>query len=357
MLKINKKNILLFFFLFYLIFTTILTSNVFASFQVQTGYYIGDGVSGLQISGIGFQPDFVLIRSASSSGPGVFKTSAMPASVVAFTSANADNTASQITLDSSGFTLGTISNVNSANIYYRWIAIAGSNCSASGTFCVGTYTGDGTAIRNISVGFQPSVVIVKRSTAVAAHLRTSSQPVNQTIFLNSNATDNAGNYIRNFGATDFQVGSLDNVNGATYYYVAFANVSGIFAEGTYTGDGIDNRNINVGFEPDFVFVKNSNNPTAANRRPLINFIESFGESSSHIGDNLTSIINAIKGFYNSGFIVGTSPQVNQPGDTFYWFAIKGVSNYSPSGSFQMATGSYTGNGTCLLYTSPSPRDS
>ncbi|HET8669813.1 MAG TPA: hypothetical protein VFM05_04070, partial [Candidatus Saccharimonadales bacterium] len=113
-----------------------------ANFTMRTGYYMGTG-AGQTIAGLGFQPDTVMIKSSTAAGVMVFKTSAMPANATAFTSGTADNTATNIQFTADGFTLGTLANVNSANVLYYWVAFTGSDCSATGNYCVGAYTGNG----------------------------------------------------------------------------------------------------------------------------------------------------------------------------------------------------------------------
>jgi hypothetical protein len=263
-----------------------------ANFQMQTGYYMGTGAS-LAISGLGFQPDYVMIKSSTAAGVAVFKTSAMPANATAFTSATADNTATSVQLTSNGFTVGTLVNVNSANVMYYWTAFTGSDCSATGNYCVGTYTGNGTSPRTITTGFQPDYVAVKRSTAVAA----------------------------------------------------------VMSQGTYTGNATDNRNITgAGFVPDHVMVKNATSATTANRRPVMNISESYGDNSIYTGTAVANLTNAIQSLQTDGFQLGTAVQVNETSATFYWVAFGGTTEYSASGDFQMETGTYTGTGASLPIT-------
>ncbi len=318
-----------------------------ANFTMQSGYYVGSGVTGHAITGLGFQPDFVLIKSTTTAGVAVFKTSAMPANTTAYTSNTANNTTTQITLDIDGFTLGTLANVNSANVLYNWIAVDGSDCSATGNFCVGSYTGNGVSPRNITTGFQPNMTIVKRSTNVAGHFRVSSEPANETLFLNNTARNTTGTYISNFGATFFTVGATDNVNLGTYYYVAFKDTAGLFGQGTYTGNAVDNRNITgfgASFTPNFALTKNATSATANDRRPLMNFTDSFGDSSSFVGDLVANTTNGIQALQANGFQVGNNASSNGNTATIYWFALGGAPSNSSSGTFDMKTGSYTGTG-------------
>jgi hypothetical protein len=196
---------------------TMLQKAKAANFSMQSGYYMGTGTSGRTITGLGFQPNLVMIKSSTAAGVMVFKTSAMALSTTAFTSATADNTGTNITFTSDGFTVGTLANVNTANVLYYWTAFTGSDCSATGNFCVGSYTGNGTNPRTITVGFQPSFVMIKRSTAVSGNFRTASEPANETSFFDTTARDTVGNYIQSFAATGFVVGTTNNTSTGTYY--------------------------------------------------------------------------------------------------------------------------------------------
>jgi hypothetical protein len=320
-----------------------------ANFSMQTGYYVGTGVGSRAITGVGFQPNLVIIKSTTTAGVAVFKTSSMTAANTAFLSATADNAGTSIALNSNGFTLGTLANVNSANVVYTWTAFTGSDCSATGNFCVGTFTGNAAATRTITTGFQPSLAIVKRSTAVGAHFRTASMAANRSEFFTSTAADTAGNYIRSTAATSFDVGATDNASAAVYYYVAFKAGAGAFAEGTYTGNGVAARAVTgVGFQPDLLFVKNSTSATVNNRRAVMSSEQSYGDNASFTGDAVADTTNFIQALQSDGFLLGSGVNTNENTFVHYWFAFGGSPGRPPaSGSFTAAQGSYTGTGATL----------
>lgn len=316
---------------------------------MQTGYYVGTGAT-KAITGIGFQPQFVLIKANTTAGQAAFKTSAMAAANMSFIGATADNTASQLSLDANGFTLGTNASVNSNNIRYIWTAFAGSDCTASGTFCVGQYTGNGASPRTITTGFQPSFVIVKRTTTVAGHFHTASQPDNETLYLSNAVRDTTGNFIRSFTADGFTVGATDNTSSAVYNYIAFKTTSGIMTQGTYGGNATDNRDITgLGFAPNMVLVKNATNATATNTNSVMLLPESYGDSAAVLTATVDNV-NTIQALQSDGFQLGTHTFTNGTGDTYYWVAFAGSGNYSSSGTFQTDVGSYTGTGANLSVT-------
>lgn len=319
-----------------------------ANFSMQTGYYTGNG-STQSISGLGFQPQTVIIEAATTAGQGIFKTSAMPSNNTAYFSATVNDTSGIITLDSDGFSVSSNANANSANVRYTWVAFAGSDCTSTGTICVGTYSGNGTNPRKITTGFQPALAIVKRSTAVAGNFRTASMASNVGNYFTTTAQVTNGSLFTTLVSDGFNVGSTNNTSGGIYYYIAFKAVAGVMAEGTYTGDGLDNRNITgfgSGATPNFVFVKNSNSSTTANRNPVMNSTHLFGDYSSYVSVTTANAANMIQKLQDDGFQVGTAAQVNQSGNAIYWAAFGGSAGLpAGSGTFDMAVGSYAGNGT------------
>jgi hypothetical protein len=319
-----------------------------ATFQMQVGYYVGTGAT-LSISGLGFQPQLVIIKADTTAGTGpIWKSSAMPSSNSAYFTATANNTGSVIQFDSDGFTVSASTEVNTAGAVWKWIAFAGSDCSSNGTFCVGTYTGNGAATQTITTGFAPDLVWVKRSTAVTANWRSSAMATNIGQYFIATNQDTTGTLYTTLNSNGFTVGSTNNVSGATYYYVAFKQVSGALNVGSYTGDGTDNRNITgVGFVPNFVFVKNANAATAV--AGVFNITDSYGDYSSFFTDT-ASAANYIQALQTDGFQVGSASNVNGSGNTIYYAAFGGAANWSASGSFQMTTGSYVGTGSSFSIT-------
>ncbi|MFA5831567.1 MAG: hypothetical protein WC878_07105 [Candidatus Paceibacterota bacterium] len=319
-----------------------------ANFGMKTGYYIGDNSSNHAITGLGFSPDLVIIKSDTSTGQGIWKTSAMPAANFSYFSATAQVGGSLLVLDADGFTVKSNVNMNTANVRYIWVAFSGSDCTASGTFCVGTYTGDGAATRAIPTGFTPSFAMVKRSTNAAGNFRTASMGANVGNYFTATAQNIGGVLFRTLDAASFTVGSTNNVNNGSYYFAAFATAPGIMAEGTYAGDGLDNKNITGlgnGYTPNFVFVKNAG---ATGRSVYFNTDNSNGDYSSRIDGGTANAVNFIQALQNDGFQVGTSVNVNTSGETHYWVGFGGEpAPPPPSGTFTMANGTYTGTGAAL----------
>jgi len=341
LLKSNKtKNMFLFLISLLLIFFSFLKAEASSTdFILKTGYYIGNG-NILSISGLGFTPQLVIIKADSLTTPAVFKTSAMPSPNVSYFTNLADDTTNQIEFNTNGFTVKNSSIVNSLNVRYTYIAFGNSNCTATGTFCVGYYIGDGTSSRKITTGFQPDFIIVKTSGA-SASFRTSQMATNTAAFFDTTASNTTGQYFQTIESDGFKVGLLNNQNLTVYYYIAFKNIPGKLNVGVFTGNGADNRDITgIGFKPDFVILKNFNALVSA----VYNINESYGDYSSFFVGAVNAS-NHIQLLLSDGFQVGNSTNVNASGQTIHYIAFGGAIAPSSSGKFKIKTGYYIGNGT------------
>lgn len=312
------------------------------AFQIQTGGFTGNG-DALVFDNLGFAPDLVIVKPSTTAGGGaIFRTSSMIDNVDAFFIGSA-NGAGGITLDTNGFRLMG-ANVNTVNVYYTWIAFGGSDCSATGNFCVGAYVGDGSASRSLTtVGFQPDLVWIKPSGSLQSSWRSSSMPSNYSQYFYGAAGVTDGSFFSALTSTGFDVGISNNTLNGIFYYVAFKNTTNKVAVGTYAGD-VAAQNIDVGFQPDFVFLKNATTTAAA----IYKTTESYGRNSYYYSDTacLAGGITALITSPVSGFSVDTNAVVNGTGNTIYWAAFGGASDTrNSSGTFKMAKGTYTGTGT------------
>ncbi len=316
-----------------------------AGYQMQTGYYVGDGAS-KEISGLGFSPELVIIKADTAAGVGaVMKTIAMPQNNVAYLgTATADDVAAQIQLTDDGFIVtGTLT--DTINNRYTWVAFSGSDCSSGGTFCVGAYTGDGTGSKAITTGFDPDLVWVKPATAAFATWRSSTMSNNHAQFFSATAEDTSGVYFTTLDSNGFTVGSSNNTSATRYYYVSFKEASGFIDVGTYTGNGIDNRSITgAGFKPDYLFTKQGGAIAA-----VANISESYGDSSLYFTDT-ANLVNAVQALENDGFQVGTSDRANANGITYHYAAFGGATAHTSTGTFEAISGTYLGNGNSQTIT-------
>ncbi|MFA6417327.1 MAG: hypothetical protein WCW61_04000 [Patescibacteria group bacterium] len=312
-----------------------------ATYQVQTGYYIGNG-GAKAITGLGFRPEMIILKANTNAGTGaLLKTSAMPVLNSSYLGVATADVASAIMINADGFTVtGALS--NTANVRHVWVAFSGSDCSATGTFCVGSYTGTGAA-KAVTVGFQPDLVMVKQSTAVAANWRSSAMPANAGQYFMATTQNTAGALYTTLDATGFSVGTTNSASAGIYYFAAFKSGAGSVNVGTYAGNGVDNRSIGgVGFVPDFLFLKNANATTAVSGMFSVN--ESYGDNASYFTDT-ANLVNSIQAQQTDGFQVGSHATSNGSGNTVYYAAFGGANAVrNSSGTYKMASGTYTGTG-------------
>ncbi len=276
-----------------------------------TGTYTGNGVDGRQITGVGFQPDVVIIKAATNRA-GVIRTSTMSgdqAKVLGTTTALQPNYIQSFIAD--GFTVGTAVQVNTSGVTYYWVAMkAGSNLH------LGTYVGNGADNRSIAgVGFQPVWVITLGDGNDSAFRPAALAGDNSYLMT---GTGTITNRIQALQADGFQVGSNVDVNqsGTTFHYIAWA-ASAQVSQQTYTGNGLDNRSIaGVGFQPQVVWVKRDD-AQASVWRPA----SAAGDTTLYWAATAATT-NRIQALQADGFQVGTNAQVNTNGSTYYYLALR-----------------------------------
>lgn len=281
------------------------------------GSYTGTGVA-FSVSGLGFTPDLVIVKSIPSSSAAQvrFRGQNYPDS---FDISSLTPRANGITaIDADGFSIGTLSYVNTAGAAYLWEAFAGDT---DGVCVFGEYTGNGTA-QDITLGFQPDVIFL-RADFYQATIQTrccwalSSSAPGMTKD-GTNAVDFA-NGVTAFNPTGFSLGSdiKVNRNATRYLYLAWRSIPGWSAVGCYQGNGIDDRNLTglMDFAPDFVCTKGVG--TQYNVRARNGFT---GTNSQSWNTNQSS--DAIQARLADGFQVGTNANVNSAGVWYDWFAFK-----------------------------------
>ncbi|HTY13443.1 MAG TPA: hypothetical protein VMD02_04580, partial [Candidatus Omnitrophota bacterium] len=300
----------------------ILLGSAAFAFQMRSGYYVGSGVSRSIIIENGFQPDLVIVKADTAAGEPVWRSSAMSGDSTAYFASAAANTTNAITsLNSNGFSLGTMAVVNSANVRYTWTAFSGSGGS---DFKVGSYTGNGVDNTNLDIlSFQPDILWIKSSGASTGCWRTSALGASDlTLFFS--AANQAADYIQAFRPSGFQVGTNASVNSntVTYYYVAFKNITGSATAGTYMGDGTDNRDITgLGFKPDLVFLKQGISGTA--RVGVMRNNQNYGDET-HYFSATANALNFVQSLEADGFQIGSDAIVNTSGTREYFAAFAGV---------------------------------
>jgi hypothetical protein len=188
-----------------------------------TGSYAGNATDNRSITGLGIDPDLVIIRNTSGSAVASnFKTTAhgklVDLATPFSTSASAASLIQQLITD--GFQVGTGSGVNASTFTHHYVAIQKSGNTAY--FNEGTYTGNSADNTNITgIGFDPTFVFLKGASS-GYPVRARSVEVGDTSGAIS-AGNTAANNIQSFITDGFQIGNAANVNqsGITFYWVAF----------------------------------------------------------------------------------------------------------------------------------------
>ena len=274
-------------------FKALVTTNLPEPTVVQGDDYFNtvlySGNSSTQsITGVGFQPDWVWIKSTSTTGsPHALFDAVRGVSKLLQTdqtSAELNYSADVTSFDSDGFGLTHSASSNITNlsgrtyVAWNWKANGAGVSNTAGTiastvsvsttsgFSIVTYTGTGSAATvGHGLGVAPSMILLKnRSNAHAWAVYHTSIGVNDYLVLNTNAA--ATNYggIWNGGPTSTIFGipaTFDqwNASGNTYVAYCFADVEGFSKFGSYTGNGsADGPFVFTGFRPAFVLIKRTN---------------------------------------------------------------------------------------------------
>lgn len=279
-----------------------------------SGKYTGDGSDDRSITGVGFQPDVVIIK-ADDNKLAVIRTSSMAGDSAKPIKNQALASNLIQALDSDGFTLGTDAKVNSSGVTYYWSAFM----AKPGEIKVGYYSGIGSAQSIDGVGFAPEAIMVIPATNDETNLTTTAMPAGLSIQLDTE-TGNVDR-ITSIDADGFSVGTGPPANKDLdmYHYIAWNSVAGKMAVGLYSGDDSDDRSITgVGFEPEFVIVKADSNVTSV-QRP--NSIDAGADQSLNFL-NQASFANGIQGLEPDGFEVGSDTTVNAASTNYYWLAFR-----------------------------------
>ena len=192
-----------------------------AGSDVVTGTYIGDVSDNRSITGIGFQPEWVVIKGEQdtrayqkTNSSGISVDASVPFDGVAETTDKIQ------ALEADGFQIG-LNGLNDDLVTYHYVAIK----SGSG-FTTGSYTGNGTTQTISSIGFDPKGVIIKSQSTQVAMGRTDAHSGDLTSYFAPNTAPTTG-AITALGTDSFDLGSSGNVNssGQLYYYIALGNKS------------------------------------------------------------------------------------------------------------------------------------
>jgi hypothetical protein len=215
---------------------------------------------------------------------------------------------------------------NSGNSFHAAAIFPGAIKMASGT-----YTGDATDNRAITVGFQPDFVIVKDAGNTEGAGRTSTMVGDASKPMGS-LTAFTADHIQALTATGFTIGTNNRVNrnGRTYHWTAFKANSQAMKVGTYTGNGTTQSITGVGFQPELVILLGNNAQRAVARYS--------GAARTYGFDASTGVTTGVTAFGADGFSVGAAAEANANGVAYHYVAFNDFAD-------SIDVGSYTGNNT------------
>jgi hypothetical protein len=151
--------------------------------NVKLGTYTGTGADNRSITGVGFQPDFVLVKGGANRA--VICTDTMDTGdAKCITGANGMETDQIQALEADGFQVGTSARVNANTTVYYYLALRDDG---NGDFCTFSYTGNGADDRNITnaatpPGAQPTSRRVPASPSMAARRPTAFRRLGRRTF-------------------------------------------------------------------------------------------------------------------------------------------------------------------------------
>ena len=260
-------------------------SDTQADDHFNTVLYTGNGQTGLAVSGVGFQPDFVWLKNRTGTAyyHQIYDSTRGATKALYTAVTNAEDTVSGLTaFDSDGFTVGNSATANNngvSTVAWNWKANGGttsSNTDGSITstvqanttagFSVVTYTGNGTNGATIGTGltFSGNVIIITRQRNEARGWYTTSGESSLSgkfIYLDTTAaavTHAGGKTSSDFSSGTVELSNLneENKNSGTYVSYCFHSVEGYSKIGSYTGnENADGSFVYVGFRPAFLLLK------------------------------------------------------------------------------------------------------
>jgi hypothetical protein len=243
--------------------------------------YTGTGQGSQAQTGLGFQPDMVLIKERGGTGDWKLVDSSRGVTQtleIHNTDAEADENDSLTAFGSDGFTVGDNAGTGANTSTYAawcWKANGGTtatnsdgtlNCTqqvnANAGFSISTYTGNG---QNSTIGHGlssiPDITMFReRGTAGNWIFRIKGDGNDNNLYPQANNATSDGNYFQDTAATASvtSIGTHADINGssATYVMWAWENKTGFSKHGLFEGNGNDNGSFMfLGFRPAFVMLK------------------------------------------------------------------------------------------------------
>ena len=296
--------------------TTNFTNDAFA-----TTLYTGNSGTQTITNGIDLAGDggLVIVRGRNvASNTFVFDTERGASKYIMTASTNAEGTQSTgvNSFNSSGFVTGSYAGTNSTGTNY----VSWAFKKQAKFFDIVTYTGNSTAGRTVShnLGATPGMIIVKVTNASddwRVYHRGVDPTAPEDYVLYLNATTAKTNVPRWNDtpptSTEFTLGADTSVNGSGLTYVAYLFAHDTASDsriqcGGFTTDSVDHATITLGWKPQWLLVKRSDNSAAGDWR-IIDSVRGVTDTgdAAYLEANTTDVEaqtgNGIYTFTNTGF--------------------------------------------------------
>ena len=279
--------------------------------RMASGTYDGNGNDNRSISGLGFQPDVVIVKWDDGE-VAMLSTSTMAGDTSKrLVGGNSFDSNRIQVLEADGFQVGNHGSVNGSGRTYYWTAFKAAN----GVLKVGTYTGNGGTQSITGVGFSPEYLVLAPNSGERA-VQWFAGSANTYRFENDGGV---GNAVTNTGPDGFTLGSANDANrsGVAFHYVAFNQVAGNVKVGSYAGTGSSGLSVSgVGFQPDYLMVRSQGTATGQHRNAVVPGSESMYFTNN---SNITTGITALQ---SDGFQLGNHSSVNSSSTTFQYVAFR-----------------------------------
>ncbi len=282
---------------------------------LKQGKYTGNGTS--QFIEVGFPPEFVMLRRATNATPDdtLWKATHMP-NTASKPLGSVRITTGITQLSPSGFLLGADGRANALGVEYHYIALANPPDGTPIAFKTGTYTGDGTTPRIISVPGVEIRAVICGGGAVAEAFKTSN--MSGTICTDIGLSNLLGaEVIRAIRTGEFEVGSssIVNANGTIMDWVAFG--PGAVAVGNYAGTGADNFEVTTSMRPSWGIVKKVESGESDDA--YMKFASQTGDESQRMTNDAVIVADRIQQLNTVDFQVGVAE--NTSGHNYEWMML------------------------------------
>jgi len=317
--------------------------------------WAGNGSAGRDITGVGFQPDWVWIKNRSRSSNHTIVDASRNSGTYPLsssTSAVEDTDTNQVSaLIADGFTVGSSTNTNANGenlVGWNWRAgtttglsggdITPSSYSYNATAGFGVYNYNGNSTDNQTIthglGAAPNAVIFKSRTNTESwryHTNnggnTSQMFTHRLILNDTSANTSQTDGVKAVSSTTITIGNggAYNTSGQSYVMYLFVEKRGFSKFGIYTGNGVtDGAFIYTGFKPAWLMVKEHSQSGESwimfdNKRSAFNLTDDVLFANANQQEEADQTSKGID-FLSNGFKIRSSDSVLNDGETYQYLA-------------------------------------